>query len=1416
MKKTLNQLFAILVIMAMILALMPAQFSASATPSELFFSEYIEGSSFNKAIEIYNGTGGEVDLAAYSLELYSNGAASPSQSMPLSGSLADGDVYVIAHASADAAILAVADSINSAVINFNGDDAVVLKNGGAVVDAIGQVGFDPGTQWSSGGVSTLNQTLRRKASVCQGDTNADDIFDPSVEWDGFAQDTFDGLGAHTASCEVVVDSAPFVLTTTPADAAVSIALDANIDITFSEAVDTTGSWFDLTCSTSGTHSTAVNGGPATFTLDPDLDFDYSESCTFTVFAAQVTDQDVDDPPDAMGADFSFGFGTEDAVVISPPEILITEIMYDPYSAEDNWEWIEIYNAGSSSVDLAGFVVDDFNSVAHTSANISGGTLAAGEQAVLYNVDDVSAADFQAAWGSVNLIPVTNWSAMALNNSGDKVSLWDSFASYSGDNVDHVNAIDTVDYASAGFPDPVGASIYLTDLSSDNNVGSNWAISTDGGVTPLYTGYNSTAAGGNVGGEVGSPGTPQISVEVVINEFSASTTGSDVEYVEIFGTPSTDFSAYTILEIEGDSTSNMGVVDEVISLGSTDGDGFYLVNLPANALENGTITLLLVQNFSGAFGDDLDTNDDGVLVLTPWEAIVDAVAVNDGGVGDITYGIPALGPNYDGVSTFAPGGASRYPDGLDTDASSDWVRNDFDLAGIPGFPGTLGPGEALNTPGTMNEIYVAPPEMCGDPFTPIYEVQGSGLSSPLVGTEVAVEGVVVGDFQNNGSPDNGDLNGFHVQDPTGDGDAATSDGVFIYAPGGMDVANGDAVRVRGSISEYNGLTEIGAGQIWICSSGNSVTPTSLSLPVDNTDDFEAYEGMLVTFPQDLFISEYFNFDRFGEIVLTSERHLTPTAEFEPGAPSILAAQEFLLDKITLDDGRSNQNPDPAIHPNGNVFDLTNLFRGGDIVQNVTGVMDYAFDLYRIQPTQGADYVSANPRPAQPENVDGNLRVASFNTLNYFSTIDMGAFICGPAQDQECRGADTPEEFTRQRDKIIAAISVIDADVLGLMEIENNLYDEAVQDLVDGLNALNGAGTYDYVHTGVIGTDAIKVAFIYQPASVTLIGDYAILDSSVDPRFIDTKNRPALAQTFMDKATGGIFTVSVNHLKSKGSDCNDVGDPDTGDGAGNCNITRTLAAQALVDWLATDPTGSGDADFLIIGDLNSYDKEDPIDAIKAGPDDILGTSDDYTDMVFQFQGEDAYSYVFDGQLGYLDHALASAGLAGQITGVTDWHINADEPDLIDYDMSFKAPAQDALYASDAYRSSDHDPVIIGLDVCDEIAPTFDEVSVTPNILWPANHKYVDVIATVIVSDNFDPNPSVELVSVTSSEPDNGLGDGDTVDDIVVIDTYTFKLRAERSATNKTGRIYTITYRVVDACGNSTLESTTVFVPHSQKKK
>jgi DNA/RNA endonuclease YhcR with UshA esterase domain len=176
-----------------------------ATAADLFISEYIEGSSNNKALEIYNGTGAEVDLSQYKVELYSNGSVSVGNKLDMTGTLANGEVYVIANSQAVAAILDKAD-ITSTVTYFNGDDAVVLKHDGVIIDAFGQVGFDPGSAWTSGEVTTVDKTLIRKSSIKKGDSNASDVFDPAAEWNLQPKDYFEDLGRHTmeGSAEPVV------------------------------------------------------------------------------------------------------------------------------------------------------------------------------------------------------------------------------------------------------------------------------------------------------------------------------------------------------------------------------------------------------------------------------------------------------------------------------------------------------------------------------------------------------------------------------------------------------------------------------------------------------------------------------------------------------------------------------------------------------------------------------------------------------------------------------------------------------------------------------------------------------------------------------------------------------------------------------------------------------------------------------------------------------------------------------------------------------------------------------------------------------------------------------------------------------------------------------------------------------------
>ena len=356
-------------------------------------------------------------------------------------------------------------------------------------------------------------------------------------------------------------------------------------------------------------------------------------------------------------------------------------------------------------------------------------------------------------------------------------------------------------------------------------------------------------------------------------------------------------------------------------------------------------------------------------------------------------------------------------------------------------------------------------------------------------------------------------------------------------------------------------------------------------------------------------------------------------------------------------------------------------------------------------------------------------------------------------------------------------------------------------------------YAFVDTGTVGDDVIKVGFIYQPGSVTPVGDYAVLD---DPAFVAPfgvdRNRAALAQTFVENATGGKFTAVVNHFKSKsGSEIDDSGglcevdpsnlDCDQGDGAGYFNLTRTIAAQELAAWLATDPTGSGDPDVMIVGDLNSYDKEDPIDALKAAG---------YADLLLDYQGEFAYSYVFDGQLGYLDYGMANASLASQVTGAAAWAINADEPDLIDYDTSFKKDAQDALYAPDAYRSSDHDPVIVGLELNASPSCEFAEPSI--DSIWPPNHQMVDIEIFGCTDADGD-EITITIDSIFQDEPVNADDDGNTAPDGAGIGTSVAQVRAERSGEGD-GRVYHISFTATDEFGNTTTGEVTVEVRLSRK--
>jgi hypothetical protein len=228
---------------------------------------------------------------------------------------------------------------------------------------------------------------------------------------------------------------------------------------------------------------------------------------------------------------------------------------------------------------------------------------------------------------------------------------------------------------------------------------------------------------------------------------------------------------------------------------------------------------------------------------------------------------------------------------------------------------------------------------------------------------------------------------------------------------------------------------------------------------------------------------------------------------------------------------------------------------------------------------------------------------------------------------------------------------------------------------------------------VGSDQITCKILYQPAIVEPIGTLAVLNNSVDPTYLDIQ-RPTQAQSFRLKSSGANFTFVIAHLKSKGSPCDAQGDPDKRDGQGNCAGVRQAAAAAIVSWLAKNPTGIADSDVLLMGDLNAYAMEDAITTL---------TSGGYTNLIKQFVGDSAYSYVFDGRRGYLDHALASPSMTSQVVGVSEWHINAAEPNVLDYNLEFKSPNQDVeYYTPDPIRYSDHDPLIVDLNLTSPIIP------------------------------------------------------------------------------------------------------------------
>ena len=599
-------------------------------------------------------------------------------------------------------------------------------------------------------------------------------------------------------------------------------------------------------------------------------------------------------------------------------------------------------------------------------------------------------------------------------------------------------------------------------------------------------------------------------------------------------------------------------------------------------------------------------------------------------------------------------------------------------------------------------------------TKISQIQGSGstFNSTYGGTQT-IEGIVTRVFLGSTK-----LNGFYVQEEAGDsdGNAATSEAIFVFDSAGLFTGNqGDKVRVTGNVGEYtsssSNIAGTGSSSLTQLSALTSVVNlgaaslpalTSVTLPIADGSQLERYEGMLVEISagsNPLVVTETFKLGRYGQVGLSAGERLGQYTQFN--APSVSGYANYLTDLqdgyIILDDGSTSQNPDPMIHARGGQpLSASNPLRGGDTITSITGVLDERFEGYRVQSGTAANFIASNPRSSTAPPVQGTLKIASFNLLNYFNGNGSGA--AGSAGGfPTARGANSLAEFERQRAKTIAAVLGLSADIIAYNELENDGYgsSSSAQQLVAGLNAALGVNAYSFITPsagllqpdGRFGGDEISVGFLYRSDRVRQApgSSVAALQSGSFDQGSNRIQRPALAVSFerLDAgvATGEQLTAVVTHLKSKGSSAGGSGDADAGDGQGLSNGSRTRAAAELADWLASSPTGLNDPDVLILGDLNSYLKEDPITTLAARGYQSL-------------YGPDSYSYQFNGQWGSLDHMLASASLAAQLGSARKWAINSDEAVVLDYNTEFKSASQiNSFYNADPFRSSDHDPLLAG---------------------------------------------------------------------------------------------------------------------------
>ncbi|WMS86716.1 ExeM/NucH family extracellular endonuclease [Pleionea litopenaei] len=689
---------------------------------------------------------------------------------------------------------------------------------------------------------------------------------------------------------------------------------------------------------------------------------------------------------------------------------------------------------------------------------------------------------------------------------------------------------------------------------------------------------------------------------------------------------------------------------------------------AHASANDAILSVADQTYGGGL-----FNGDDFIALTRDDQIIDSIG---------QLGVDPGSQWGDGVASTQNATLRRNVEILDGDTD---VNDVYDVnAQWQGFASddSSDLGQYLTTPPETGEL-----GQCGESYTLISAIQGTGEESPLTGEAVNIEAIVSYDGTEADA-----LRGLFVQSATADIDlsADTSEGLFIYTGSeSVEVSVGQRIRLRGNVGEYYGQTQLSQIADWTLCAGQEEQPSYqvITLNEQNLPQLEPYEGMLVSFVEPLTVTSVDNLFRYGELLLSSHgRQMIPTDVVRPGLEAEALAERNRSNRLVLDDGSTRSNPQPIPYP-APELSADYSVRVGDQVNQLSGVLGYGFNQFRIHPTQRVQLEFSNPRVADPQQLNPDfydpeqLTIGSFNVLNYFNGDGLGNGF------PTSRGADNATELQRQQDKLVAALGNLNADIVGLMEIENDGYADtsAVAQLTAALNNELGGDVYAFIAVVAdkLGGDQITQALLYKPARVELIGQVAT--TAEEP--FDYGNRQPLAASFKPVNSNDALTVVVNHFKSKGGCPRDGSlNEDQNDGQACWNELRTQAASALVDWLASNPTQASTRGTVLLGDFNAYSQEDPLQVFLNGG--FVNSANYMTNS--------HHSYLYQAESGALDHLFLSADIANLVSAANVWHINADEVPQLDYNVEGKSELQlDQLYRPDSYRASDHDPLIVQLD-------------------------------------------------------------------------------------------------------------------------